>query len=206
MAAGSTAAADYKPMIRPLLAAAAIIASTGCAGSPLAPAPLTELAGTNWRVAAVNGRPTPGTGDYTLRFDRNGGVGGRFGCNSMGGQYQLIGDLLTVSDLASTLIGCPDRHRLRARGLRCWPADADRLYTRPDVLRTPRLDRAQPAPYPSFAAAATRRVIHLGAEATSQGRGLASTRRVSSPWLCRPQDSNRRACVTLGFQASDILL
>ena len=108
MAADSTAAADYKPMIRPLLAAAAIMASTGCAGSPLAPAPLTELAGTNWRVAAVNGRTTPSTGDYALRFDRSGGVGGRFGCNAMGGRYRLTGDRLTVNDLASTLMGCPE--------------------------------------------------------------------------------------------------
>ena len=95
-------------MIRPLLAASAIMVSTGCAGSPLAPAPLTELAGTSWRVAAVNGRTTPSTGDYALRFDRNGGVGGRFGCNAMGGQYRLSGDLLAVSDLASTLMGCPE--------------------------------------------------------------------------------------------------
>ena len=43
-----------------------------------------------------------------MRFDSNGGVGARFGCNSMGGQYRLAGDILTVSNLASTLMGCPE--------------------------------------------------------------------------------------------------
>ena len=95
-------------MTRPLLAMAWLLASAGCAGAPLSPAPITELAGTSWRVVAVNGRPTPATGDYALRFDRNGGVGGRFGYNAMGGRYRMAGDRLTVSDLASTLMGCPE--------------------------------------------------------------------------------------------------
>ena len=95
-------------MARPRLAIAAILLGAGCAGAPLAPAPITDLAGTNWRVVAVNGRPTPSTGDYALRFDRNGGVGGRLGCNAMGGRYRLVSDRLTVSDLASTLMGCPE--------------------------------------------------------------------------------------------------
>jgi heat shock protein HslJ len=95
-------------MKRSVLAIAALLASAGCAGTPLAPAPLTDLAGTSWRVVAVDGRPTPATGDYSLRFNANGGLGARFGCNSMGGQYRLTGDLLTVSNLASTLMGCPE--------------------------------------------------------------------------------------------------
>jgi len=95
-------------MTRRWLAPAAMLASAGCAGAPLAPAPLTELAGTSWRVVAVDGRPTPATGDYTLRFDASGGLGAHFGCNGMGGQYRLTGDLLTVGNLASTLMGCPE--------------------------------------------------------------------------------------------------
>jgi len=91
-----------------VLAIAAMLASTGCAGTPLAPAPLTDLAGTSWRVVAVDGRRTPAAGDYSLRFDPEGRLGARFGCNSMGGQYRLTGDLLTVSNLASTLMGCPE--------------------------------------------------------------------------------------------------
>jgi heat shock protein HslJ len=35
-------------------------------------------------------------------------IGARFGCNSMGGQYRLATEVLTVGNLAQTLIGCPD--------------------------------------------------------------------------------------------------
>ena len=107
-AAASPAAAGFEPMKLRGLAIAAMLASAGCAVAPLAPAPITELGGTNWRVVAVDGRPTPAAGDYSMRFDARGGVSARFGCNSMGGQYRLTGDLLTVSNLASTLMGCPE--------------------------------------------------------------------------------------------------
>ena len=78
-----------------------------CAAATLAPAPVTELAGTTWRVVAINGQTITEFGDYSMRFDASGGVGARFGCNSMGGQYRLVGDLLTVSNLTTTLMGCP---------------------------------------------------------------------------------------------------
>jgi heat shock protein HslJ len=95
-------------MKRSWLAVAVLLASSGCAGAALGPAPITELAGTSWRVVAVDGRPTSAVGDYSLRFDASGGLGARFGCNAMGGQYRLTGDLLTVGNLASTLMGCPE--------------------------------------------------------------------------------------------------
>lgn len=95
-------------MIRPLLAFAAMMVSAGCAGAPLASAPIADLAGTTWRIVAINSRPTPAVGDYSMRFDPNGGVGARFGCNSLGGRYRLVGDLLTVHNLATTLMGCPE--------------------------------------------------------------------------------------------------
>jgi heat shock protein HslJ len=80
-----------------------------CAGAAcaVAPAPLADLDGTKWRVVAVNGRATPAQGDYSVRFERN-GVSARFGCNSMGGQYRVVGGTLTVRDLAQTLMGCPE--------------------------------------------------------------------------------------------------
>ena len=92
--------------MRALLRLAAGLALAGCASTP--PAPITDLAGTQWRVAVVDGQATQATGDYSMRFDANGGVGARFGCNSMGGRYRLTGDLLTVTNLASTLMGCPE--------------------------------------------------------------------------------------------------
>ena len=73
-----------------------------------APPPLADLSGTSWRVVLINGRPTPATANYSMRFDVNGGIGAHFGCNSMGGRYRMVGGTLTVSDLASTLMGCPE--------------------------------------------------------------------------------------------------
>ena len=90
-----------------LLAPVSALALGACAATP-APPPLADLAGTNWRVVTVNGRATPAQGDYAMRFDRSGGVGARFGCNSMGGKYRMTGGTLVVSDLASTLMGCPE--------------------------------------------------------------------------------------------------
>lgn len=76
----------------------------GCGGAAVVPA---GLAGTNWRVVSVNGRATPPQGQYFMNFEAN-RVGAKFGCNSMGGAYSQSGNALIVSDLAQTLIGCPE--------------------------------------------------------------------------------------------------
>lgn len=70
--------------------------------------PTAQLAGTSWRVVAVNGQPTPPVGDFSMRFQRGGQLGARFGCNHMGGQYRVRGGVLTVNDVAQTLMGCPE--------------------------------------------------------------------------------------------------
>ena len=69
--------------------------------------PVAELSGTNWRVVQVNGRPTPAAADYSMSFEED-RVGERLGCNHMGGRYRQAANLLTVSDLAQTLMGCPE--------------------------------------------------------------------------------------------------
>ena len=56
----------------------------------------------------VNGRQTPAEGDYSMRFGADGSFGARFGCNSMGGSYRMVGGTLTVSNLNQTLMGCPE--------------------------------------------------------------------------------------------------
>lgn len=91
----------------PLVALGFAAILQGCAVAP-APAPITELQGTRWRVVSVNARAVPAAGDYSMRFDPGGRFGARFGCNHMGGDYALVGDLLTVRNLASTLMGCPE--------------------------------------------------------------------------------------------------
>lgn len=78
------------------------------AGCAAVPAPLTDLSGTSWKVAAINGQPTPAVGDYSIRFDADGRLGARFGCNLMGGDYRLTGATLTVGMMATTLMGCPE--------------------------------------------------------------------------------------------------
>ncbi|MFP5330329.1 MAG: META domain-containing protein [Alphaproteobacteria bacterium] len=91
---------------RASLAALALLAVQACAAPP--PPPIAELAGTSWRIVAVNGRQTPATGDYSMRFEPGGQIGARFGCNAMGGRYRMVGGTLTVSELSQTLMGCPE--------------------------------------------------------------------------------------------------
>jgi heat shock protein HslJ len=73
-----------------------------------APPPSPAVAGTAWQVHSVNGRQPPATGDYSVRFEGNGSLGARFGCNSMGGHYSISRTTLQVSDLVQTLMGCPE--------------------------------------------------------------------------------------------------
>jgi len=63
--------------------------------------------GTHWHVKAVDGRATPATGDYHVQFTRN-EISGRFGCNSFGGRYAIVGDIMTAGEVRSTLMGCPE--------------------------------------------------------------------------------------------------
>lgn len=83
------------------------LAAIAAACAPVAAPPLADLSGTKWRVVQVNGRPTPATGDYSMTFEGD-RLGARFGCNHMGGRYRLAVDVLSVSDLAQTLMGCPE--------------------------------------------------------------------------------------------------
>ncbi len=94
-------------MVRvPVATALFTAALTSCAAPP--PPPVADLSGTSWHIVSVNGRATPSAGDYSMRFDSNGGLGARFGCNSMGGSYRLVGGTLTVSNVNQTLMGCPE--------------------------------------------------------------------------------------------------
>ena len=82
----------------------ALLPLAACASVATGP---SSLEGTHWQVTAINGRATAPSGNYRLEFAR-GGIGGRLGCNSMGGRYSIAGETLTVRDLASTLMGCPE--------------------------------------------------------------------------------------------------
>ena len=76
----------------------------GCGGDPVAP---SGLAGTNWRVVTVNGRPTPAEGQYFIQFDAN-RLSAKFGCNGMSGSYNQNGNVVTAGPLAATRMACPE--------------------------------------------------------------------------------------------------
>jgi len=75
---------------------------SGCGGGTIAE---NTLAGTNWAVIAVNGKPAPIQGDYYVRFAAK-EISARFGCNSMSGQYNLNGDHLSTAGMVQTEMAC----------------------------------------------------------------------------------------------------
>ena len=79
-------------------------ASQGCAMAPHAGPPLD---GTRWQVTAINGHATPGTAQYRVEIAK-GRIGGRFGCNSFGGDYRVRGTVLVAGQVAATEMACPD--------------------------------------------------------------------------------------------------
>ena len=76
----------------------------GCGGDTVAPT-AGALAGTNWRVTAVNGRVTPAAGPYFMNFKGN-RVGMRFGCNTMGAEYRQAGSTLDLGVVTATRMAC----------------------------------------------------------------------------------------------------
>ena len=80
------------------------IGESGQPNIPGPPAPM--LSGTNWRVVAINGRPTP-PANYYMNFmpDR---IGAKFGCNSLGAGYSQSGNVLNAGAVMATRMACPD--------------------------------------------------------------------------------------------------
>ena len=75
------------------------------AGMPGMVAP--PLDRTRWTVLAINGRPVPPNGDYSVEFD-NGRLSARLGCNSLSGAYTQNGNALDLGPVAATRMACPD--------------------------------------------------------------------------------------------------
>ena len=66
------------------------------------------LAGTEWRVAAINGRATPPPpASYRIRFEAR-SLGGQFGCNHFGGEYRVSRDVLTTGAMMMTEMACSE--------------------------------------------------------------------------------------------------
>ena len=76
----------------------------GCGGGAVAPA---ALAGTNWRVAAINRVATPAGGPFFMNFEAA-RFGATFGCNGLGADYRQTGDMITAGPVIGTQMACPD--------------------------------------------------------------------------------------------------
>lgn len=79
------AAAGFKP----------IALALACAACTSINADQRTFTGTDWRVSAINARPTPGGPDYHMQFGARDWRGG-FGCNGMTGEYRAGGDHLAI--------------------------------------------------------------------------------------------------------------
>jgi len=86
----------------------------GCGGRVLPPAALN---GTHWRIVSMDGQAVPADRPAELQFDNN-RVSGTIGCNRLMGSFTSDGVRLTVSQLASTMMACPDATMQRETRLR----------------------------------------------------------------------------------------
>ncbi len=86
---------------RPAAIGLALAMISGC--TSILPPP---IAGSEWRVTAINGRPTPPPpASYRMQFKPL-ALGGQFGCNHFGGDYRLTGDMLVTGAVAMTEMAC----------------------------------------------------------------------------------------------------
>lgn len=93
--------------MRRLASLLALIALAGCGASGGGSASLAEPVGT-WRLIGVEGTPAALTADppeveLEVGVDE---IGFTAGCNSHGGRWRLDGDVLVVSALGGTEMGC----------------------------------------------------------------------------------------------------
>ena len=81
----------------------------------------TELAGTRWVLAELDGAATPPVGDGDAGYLRFEAADRRFsasaGCNGMGGSWNSEGTSLGFSEVMSTLMACQEPLMTRERQL-----------------------------------------------------------------------------------------
>ena len=91
------------------VAIAAVVVLTSCEDGVTNPSDL----GGEWRLESLRlaggaELPPPATGRFTLRLEADGQAFVRADCNGCGGRYVLGGDTVTLSQMACTLIACPN--------------------------------------------------------------------------------------------------
>jgi heat shock protein HslJ len=80
-----------------------------------------KLAGTEWKLVSIGKADAPspvveGTA-VTIKFGADGKVGGSGGCNSYGGDYQVLDDSLSLSKIISTKKACVAQDAMRQESL-----------------------------------------------------------------------------------------
>jgi heat shock protein HslJ len=72
----------------------------------------SNLTGTQWQLISFGAPgaevPVVEGSTVTLEFNINGQAGGSGGCNSYGGEYQVEDNVLSFSQIVSTLMACAD--------------------------------------------------------------------------------------------------
>lgn len=115
--------AYHFPRIAMLLAGLAIAGSTNGSLADDARQHVAQLEqrtrsipqGTTWRVVRIDGKRIAGR-PSTLVFNANGNFGGKT-CNSYGGSYKIDGRALTLSQVVSTMMACPEPLGAQERAL-----------------------------------------------------------------------------------------
>lgn len=109
----------------------------GCGGSILPPA---TLAGTGWRIIAINDADVSRQEGYDIEFETN-RLRGRAGCNSFSGPYRVSSDGFRAGPLAMTRMACPGTRmdheqtvsRILAGRVRLHYPDGDTLLMRAET-------------------------------------------------------------------------
>ena len=104
-----------------LFALCGALALSACANIA-APAPSAGIApatlnGTTWRIANIDGQPVPQSGGARapqIRF-ADGHLSANAGCNTMTGGYTLNGNVISVDQMASTMMMCQEAMEREAR-------------------------------------------------------------------------------------------
>jgi len=75
----------------------------GCGGEPR-----SLLEGPEWRVEGIAGEPVPEDIEVTIGFLEEDRIAGSGGCNRFMGGYTLTGEGLSIGQVASTMMACPE--------------------------------------------------------------------------------------------------
>lgn len=109
------------------------VAAAACAPM-MPPGPFPgSVAGTNWRVVAVNDRATPRMGEFFMRFEQV-RFGAKFGCNGLGADYVQRGNIIDPGPVIGTQMACADMSYERQGGI-VLSQDMRAIWNGPGVLR-----------------------------------------------------------------------